>query len=37
MEHFSDKGGSGVHHMCMEVLKKEELAWAMDQQFWGIS
>ena len=32
MEHFSYKGGSGVHwSMCIKALK-EELAWAIDKQ-----
>ena len=37
MEHFSYKGGSGVHrHMCIDTFK-EELAWAIDKQLQVIS
>ena len=32
MEHFSYKGGCGLHERACIELSKEELAWAIDQR-----
>ena len=35
-EHFSYKGGCGMHGRTRIETFKEELAWATDKQLWGL-
>ena len=38
MEHFSYKGGCGIHeHICVSRRLKEELAWVIDKRLRVIS